>query len=536
MTRFVNPYTFVPQVPAPQRGCPAGHDMMRSGHISGVLKITLTARTPLLIGGFSNREAGGADEGELPRRADGTVMVPGSGLMGAVRSVHEALAGGCLRILDRDRIPVHRHPATTAETRNLRLAVVTRVDAEGRATKVALCDEWVWIPRELLPREEDRLPRTGDQLQFLSAAGTAGRLPAAALTGIRDRRVVAVRSPEHPQGVVSGGIVRAGELGAVTGECWVLLATDTNARAADRPVYFAAGRIGPEAISCEVPRSAWDGYREVAAGADDLRRAQLARAGCADGEEPAWGSRPPEFERVWWPPQEPGTGRATGSRLRSGCGSRKYLHPGQPVWVRLGEDGREVTEIRLSQLWRYQGRGSASERGGAAGPCTDPEKLCWSCRVFGSADTEGRGADDLAVQNSYRGHVRVDDLLASGDVEPLRWHLAPLASPRPSAGQFYLDHTAVPPARQVAEKDTRPAATWGSVADTPGLRPLRGRKFYWRTKDPAGGSAPRGRFRDHQSDELGRQGRLGPGRDSVHRPGVFRQPEPGRLRVTAGRA
>lgn len=84
----------------------------------------------------------------------------------------------------------------------------------------------------------------------------------------------------------------------------------------------------------------------------------------------------------------------------------------------------------------------------------------------------------------------------------MRWHLAPLASPRPSAGQFYLDHTAVPSAKRVARKDTRPAATWGSEADTPGLRPVRGRKFYWRTTDPTRGPFPRGRHRDHQSDEL----------------------------------
>jgi CRISPR-associated protein (TIGR03986 family) len=173
--------------------------------------------------------------------------------------------------------------------------------------------------------------------------------------------------------------------------------------------------------------------------------------------------------------------------------------------VRISDDGRDVTEIRVSQLWRYQGAGPVGGRVGSAGPCTDPERLCWSCRVFGSADTGARGAADLAVQNSYRGHVRVDDLLAAGDVRPLAWHLAPLASPRPSAGQFYLDNKAVPSARRVARKDTRPAATWGSDADTPGLRPVRGRKFYWRTTDPAREPFPRGQYRDHQSAELGSQ-------------------------------
>jgi RAMP superfamily len=508
MARFVNPYTFVPHVPEPQRARPAGHDAMGTDHLSGVLKITLTARTPLLIGGFSRQAPDGAKGGQqndVPRRTDGTVMVPGSGLMGAVRSVHEALAGGCLRVLDTERVPVHRHPANTSETRDLLLAVVTQVNADGRATRVALCDEWTWIAKELLPRSEDRLSRTGDQLQYRSEEGKPQPPPAAALAGTGARRVLLARDDRHPQGVRPGGIVRVGELGTVVGECWVLLVTDTNARSAERPAYFAAGRIGPDAASCGVPVETWESYQAVVAGADDLRPARLVKAGFADGEEPAWGSAGAEYEDVWWPPQDTEGGgnqrRPVAQRLRA----RTYLHVGQPVWVRISDDSRDVTEIRVSQLWRYQGAGPVGERAGSAGPCTDPERLCWSCRVFGSANTETRGAADLAVQNSYRGHVRVDDLLAAGDVQPLVWHLAPLASPRPSAGQFYLDHQAVPPARRVARKDTRPAATWGSEADTPGLRPVRGRKFYWRTSDPTREPFPRGRYRDHQSGELGSQ-------------------------------
>ena len=477
MARFVNPYTFVPQVPVPQREPPAGHAMMGDGRLSGVLKVTLTARTPLLIGGSGRRESDGEEYQDLPRRADGTVMVPGSGLMGAVRSGHEALAGGCLRVLDRDRVPVHRHPATTAETRDLRLAVVTRVDADGRAEQVALCDEWVWIPRELLPREEGRLPRTGDQLLY---EGQAGPFPAGALTGVAARRVVTAKSQKHPKGLMPGSIVRAGQMGAVTSECWVLLVTDTNARDADRPVYFAAGRIGPSATSHGVrsrrgrpSRMSWP-ERMTCGPPVWPRPAKRNRALVRRSMKASGGRR---RTREAWPRQQ------IAERLLA----RARLHPGQPVWVRLDEGAGQVTEIRLSQLWRYQGRGTFGERAGQAGPCTDPKRLCWSCRVFGSADTERRGVDDLAVQNSYRGHVRVDDLLAVGDVEPLYWHLAPLASPRPSAGQFYLDHTAVPAGKRVARKDTRPAAAWGSEADTPGLRPLRGRKFYWRTADPARG-------------------------------------------------
>ena len=186
--------------------------------------------------------------------------------------------------------------------------------------------------------------------------------------------------------------------------------------------------------------------------------------------------------------------------------ARSYLYKGQPVWVRVR--GGEVIEIRLSQLWRYPGDGPVGERVGDAKPCTDPEHLCWSCRLFGSADTEGRDEDDLAVQHSYRGHVRIDDLVADGDVEPVTWHLAPLASPKPSAGQFYLEQAAG--RNRLADKDTRAAATWGSVADEPKPRPIRGRKFYWRTTDPASGSFPRGKHRPHQSDAMGSEVALVP--------------------------
>ncbi len=46
-------------------------------------------------------------------------MIPGSGFLGAVRSVHEALAGGCLRVLNTDWVAVHRHPASPSVAKDL---------------------------------------------------------------------------------------------------------------------------------------------------------------------------------------------------------------------------------------------------------------------------------------------------------------------------------------------------------------------------------------------------------------------------------
>lgn len=512
MATFVNPYTFVP-LASPERRRPAGHAAMGEGRFSGVLDVTVTARTPLLIGGFS---AEGAAVKGLPKRQDGTVIIPGSGLIGAVRSLHEALTGSCLRIVDTERVPVHRHPVNNEETGGLILAVVDEVDSSGRAKAVRLCSDWVKIPKALLLSADgsiDDLMRTGDQLSFEPGEHAQGD-------------ALRVRDAEQSRGFAPGALSgsRISRIGPVTGDCWVLLVTGTDARSPSgrngrpAPVQFAAGRTGPDARRCEVPDSAWSHYLTAVEGADDLRTASLKAAGFASGEEPRWGACPPEYADVWWPPRSEsadvapgGSGPAGGARGQERQGqkiggrlrARSYLHVGQPVWVRIA--GSEVTEIRLSLYWRYLGSGPVGERIGAAGPCTDAENLCWSCRMFGSADTEVRGESDFAVQHSYRGHVRIDDLIATGPVQPITWDLAPLASPKLGAGQFYLDNSAVSATARIAERDTKPAATWGSIADEQQTRLVRGRKFYWRTEteaDPKAAEPVRGRRRAHQSEAM----------------------------------
>ena len=266
----------------------------------------------------------------MPRRADGTPMVPGSGLLGAVRSVHEALAGGCLRVLDTSWVAVHRHPASLSETRDLQLAIVLAVDGKGRAAEVGLCDQEVWIDHELLSAGGTRICQTGDRLS----------IPAARAVDSAGRSVL--RGPA----VTPEELTRTGTMSTALDDSWVLLVTDTRARTLDKPVYFVAGRVGPGIPRCAIPPATWETYRQVVNGADDLRTANLP-----GGEEPAWGSCPPECRDVYWPPPDDDdpTDPPIGKRLAA----RHYLHLGQPVWVRVS--GREVTELRLSRLWRYLG-------------------------------------------------------------------------------------------------------------------------------------------------------------------------------------
>jgi CRISPR-associated protein (TIGR03986 family) len=241
---------------------------------------------------------------------------------------------------------------------------------------------------------------------------------------------------------------------------------------------------------------AWELYLSEVDDADDLRPASTGDA--PDIDQP--GDLDRDLTPVHWPPPQKNSHRRSavvGHRLRS----RRYLHVGQPVWVRLDDEGR-VVRIKLSQLWRSTGEGSAGERAERDGvqPCHDPGRLCPSCRVFGSADVQGRGEGDNSEQRGYRGHVRFRDARATGEVSPLIETLAPLSAPHPSAGQFYLDNTGAP--RAASRQHARPIAHWGSEADDRTLRPFRGRKFYWRTSEPLSDRVPRGRARAHHSDKL----------------------------------
>jgi CRISPR-associated protein (TIGR03986 family) len=119
-----------------------------------------------------------------------------------------------------------------------------------------------------------------------------------------------------------------------------------------------------------------------------------------------------------------------------------------------------------------------------------------SCRLFGSADTATAEADREATQRSYAGHLRIGDA-AADHVTTTAVRLAPLGSPRPGAGQFYLQIDDDEPA---SGEDQLHAADWGSEHDRPEARPVRGRKFYWHG-DPTEQSPPRHVARRAQQNE-----------------------------------
>ena len=107
-TTFINPYTFVPLPRSVSRGKPRGHACMSEDATTG--------RPDGFSGWFDVEWSFGTDhllaQGQSALRAE-RLVIPGSTVKGAVRSVHEVLADGCLRVFDADQLPVHRETSVT---------------------------------------------------------------------------------------------------------------------------------------------------------------------------------------------------------------------------------------------------------------------------------------------------------------------------------------------------------------------------------------------------------------------------------------
>src|SRR5437016_4695857 len=119
MAEFINPYTFMPLPALIGRDRPGGHHCAGDQNVSGGMTVEWRLQTPLLL------------PHAHPQVRSGRVVIPGSSVKGAVRSLHEALMGGCLRVVDEDFLPVYRQPAV-AKDQNWHLAVVTNTTRQGR--------------------------------------------------------------------------------------------------------------------------------------------------------------------------------------------------------------------------------------------------------------------------------------------------------------------------------------------------------------------------------------------------------------------
>ncbi|WP_093839417.1 RAMP superfamily CRISPR-associated protein [Streptomyces aidingensis] len=473
---FVNPYTFVPLPRFPDedgtghRRPPAGHERLAPDRLSGRIEVELTAAAPLLLRGIRKGE-----EERFPRRAfppppdpagshgahgaHEVPFLPGSSLAGTVRALHETLAGGCLRVFDADFRPGYRDAARTRH-RGWKPALVTETE-HGRPAAVRMCTEVVWA----------------DSADLARVLGSPERV----VTGAEVRVTGWERHQHFGRNHARGDQVAAGD-------GWVVLVTDSGARE-DNPrchtYWCAVGKLpAADAPALGVSDAAWQDFQAAVADAEDVRVAR---------REHRLDTGKAERKPVTW----------RGARIGERHEARPRLYPGQVVWAAAGGTPRAVTGLALAAIWRHPGGFTAGERVPTALlPCTAPDALCPSCRLFGSADTGGADTAE-ARQSSYRGHIRFGDArpapgTGAPRTRPVR--LAPLGAPRPGAGQFYLANDAkrLEPA---AEGDL-PLREWGSPADhAPPPRSARrgGQDKNRKQKQPKN----RGRYADQSADRAG---------------------------------
>lgn len=497
--RFVNPYSFANLHGHVQREVPrligAPTEPDGTPTLSGTISVTWRLLAPLLVPMSADED--GWFQGD-------TLRIPGSAVKGVVRSTHEALFNGCLRVLDASFRPAHRTPpnrGNEADSRGqgLTLAVVTST-VDGAPTRVVLCEDEVWVEAVSLRHRLGRCPRSGDYLDIANLrdreVGAVGRSELA--------MVGAVTSGDRPNPLVNG---LASTIPVPVGKR-VILITDTAAR----PTYhkdaqgrrtdditrcfWATGRVTDEVVG--VSHAAIDDYRLAAFGARDL--VEDRRPGETTGKyiQVKWwdkssGTIPPSEKRGHW--------RPLAERRRVSL----HLEPGDVVWVRRDSEEGVVSEISLSAVWRTLGLASVAQRLPMSPPeryplalaCRHPFSattgehedgfpvgLCPTCRLFGSADTvgAGRGKGD---NDGFAARVRFSSAVGTGFDRSGAFPLAPRGAPHPGAGGFYLSPRNADYDRPVGDV----AAHWGSAldaapeADGSGARAVRGRKFYWHS-DP----------------------------------------------------
>jgi len=461
---FINPYTFVPLPDKVKRDKPHGHARAVEGGLTGYLDVEFAFRSPLMMPVDWNIPGETTVTGT---RIEERVTVPGSSVRGAVRSLFEVISSSCLSILDPDYRPAHR--ASLEMRPDKRLAVVDEVDSDGKVISVLPTSKVVWIRAEALWH------------LFGGAAGLR--------SGVRislDENAIYERSFGGDKGkpVKREQLKPEGEATLTEGGDWVVHVADAGTKG-DHPadhIYVAVGKL--ETTPIRLGEMTWEDYRELCRYSVDVTGGGLAPSA------PAWDAE--EWSGVAVMVRH--TDRNRGNR-ETAIGKRRKsdgaLAPGDSVWITTRSEGGErvVAGLTMSSSWRELGEGPIRNRlpDESLLPCCDPDELCPACATFGFIEARAEGQRrDQAEHNAYASHLRFGAFETDAPV-PLRLVLPPpTRSPRPSAGAFYLEHLKVEGENREAgvAEFGKPASRWGGRLDSPRMRRIAGRKFYWHGQEP----------------------------------------------------
>lgn len=494
--RFVNPYNFVPLPSEVLRREPVGHDQVTDSDGAplyfGHIEIEWKLHAPLLL------PANAKEEGWI--RGDGSLRIPGASIKGALRSLHETMFAGCLRVVDEDFVPGYRDAAVgegDAAENEWTLGLVSRSLA-GTPVEVIPCKRTEWVDAlSLLAAYGDNspgsLPRSGDLLDLDGSPeqGALGRWEICDVDRVAAVERAAVVTDEAGFKIV---------LDSHTPKR-VVLVTDTSARKeVSRGKRARCFWATAELTDTRLPVSdlAASRFRQACAGSEDRRLLTSIRA--QRNVDDRWRSQSLSSPVKWWKSMDGPCERGDFSRLAGDVGSRTQatglLHAGDVVWIKqeIDDEGDTVVGgIKLSQLWRHVGEHAVRTRiPPSVKPCRHPyaypednldeddgvkHGLCLSCSVFGSVDAAGADAGQ-GRQDAYAGRVRFGSATSKGPVTlRIVSGLASMGAPHAGAGMFYLNGADLPESRPQGDLPSN----WGSYIDRP--RGLRGRKYYWHS-DP----------------------------------------------------
>lgn len=459
---FINPYTFVPLPDKVKRDKPHGHARAVEGGLTGYLDVEFAFRSPLMMPVDWNIPGETTATGT---RIEERVTVPGSSVRGAVRSLFEVISSSCLSILDPDYRPAHR--ASLEMRPDKQLAVVDEVDSDGKVISVLPTNRVVWIRAEALWRLFDGAAglRSGVRISF-------------------DESAIYERSFGGNKGkpVKREQLKLEGESTLTEGGDWVVHVADAGTKGnhpADH-IYVAVGKL--ETTPIRLGEMTWEDYRELCRYSVDVTGGELAPSA-------------PSWDAEEWSGVAVMVRHTDRNHVVTAIGKRRKsdgaLAPGDSVWITTGSEGGErvVTGLTMSSSWRELGKGPIRDRlpDESLLPCRDPDELCPACATFGFIEARAEGQrGDQAEHNAYASHLRFGAFETDAPV-PLRLVLPPpTRSPRPSAGAFYLEHLKVEGDNREAgvAEFGKPASRWGGRLDSPRMRRIAGRKFYWHGQEP----------------------------------------------------
>jgi CRISPR-associated protein (TIGR03986 family) len=390
--------------------------------LSGTITLHLTTETPLLVAQRVNPEE------EIPPRLEnckinGHLALPGTALKGMLRSVLEAVTNACFVIFDGERLD---YRMATQNALQLKAGRITRLPSGTQDGEIEEMDRaWIGMPG----KSNQVIGKGGQQTLTLAAV---------------------------PAGVVSGQ------------EVWVkgsAVKAYINSKGRKIPAPHGAFNLVTAIAASQQPGYSRALYKITGQSINNKKRDRVFVFKKNPPRYPFGKAEVDDYNTILAHQQ-------TEHQKRGGFDftETEKLAVGALVYF-LVENGRAVRLSRVEIPRTRYNQSRADLLPSAYHKCTDPEKLCAACQLFGF----------VADVHSARGRVVVTDArwLSGPGEHPDFLPLKVLGEPHPTSCNFYLLDPDNP--RQVRNYDGQPVIDpRGQINDQEsGAVQLRGRKFYF---------------------------------------------------------